>query len=87
MPTIVVKLTVRFQAADFLRSETVPGVVRERSSLFYFNRNDPALFVEKRFGIGWTVNMANPRSWFFLGAILLFVVASLALGLVVGRKG
>ena len=87
MPTVVVKLTVRFQAADFLRSETVPGVVRERSSLFYFNRNDPALWVEKRFGICWTVNMANPRSWIVVGAILLFVVVSLSLSLMIGHKG
>ena len=53
--------------------------------LIYFNRNDPALWVEKRFGIGWTVNMANPKSWFLLGGILLFVAASLVLGLVVGK--
>src|SRR5699024_4461545 len=26
----------------------------------YFNRNDPTVFVEKRFGIGWTVNFARP---------------------------
>ena len=38
--------------------------------LFYFNQNDPALFVEKRFGVGWTVNFANPRSWLVIGAIL-----------------
>jgi uncharacterized membrane protein len=49
--------------------------------LFYFNRNDPALFVEKRFGIGWTLNMANPRALFVFGAILLFVLATLAIGL------
>ena len=55
--------------------------------LFYFNRNDPALFVEKRFGIGWTVNMANPRSWLVVGAILLFVVVSLSLSLMIGHKG
>lgn len=27
---------------------------------FYFNGNDPALFLEKRFGVGWTVNLARP---------------------------
>jgi uncharacterized membrane protein len=55
--------------------------------LFYFNRNDPALWVEKRFGIGWTVNMGNPKSWYLLGALLLFVAVSLVLPLVIGRKG
>ncbi|KFZ39583.1 MULTISPECIES: DUF1648 domain-containing protein [Thermoactinomyces] len=33
---------------------------------FYFNKNDPAIFVEKRFGIGWTNNWAHPLSWIFI---------------------
>jgi uncharacterized membrane protein len=49
--------------------------------IFYFNRNDPALFVEKRFGIGWTVNMANPRAFLVLGGVLLFILATLAIAL------
>jgi uncharacterized membrane protein len=28
----------------------------------YVNRDDPALLVPKRFGIGWTVNFGNPRA-------------------------
>jgi uncharacterized membrane protein len=43
--------------------------------LFYYNPADPALWVEKRFGIGWTFNFGNPRAWFVLGAILLFAAA------------
>jgi uncharacterized membrane protein len=43
--------------------------------LFYYNPADPALWVEKRFGIGWTVNFGNPRAWFVMGGILLFAVA------------
>ena len=39
--------------------------------VFYFNRNDPALFVEKRFGIGWTLNLAHPASWVITIATLL----------------
>lgn len=37
---------------------------------FYFNRNDPSIFVEKRFGIGWTNNWAHPISWILLIAIV-----------------
>jgi uncharacterized membrane protein len=33
------------------------------------------LWVEKRFGIGWTFNFGNPRAWFVLGAILIFAAA------------
>ncbi|MBS4206492.1 DUF1648 domain-containing protein [Bacillus sp. FJAT-50079] len=38
--------------------------------IFYFNRNDPAVWVEKRFGSGWTVNMAKPQAWVFFIIIL-----------------
>lgn len=33
---------------------------------FYFNKEDPSIFVEKRFGIGWTNNWAHPLSWILL---------------------
>jgi uncharacterized membrane protein len=29
----------------------------------YFNRADPTLFVEKRMGLGYTLNLGNPWSW------------------------
>lgn len=38
--------------------------------LFYFNWNDPAIFVEKRFGVGWTINFARPIAWIILLAII-----------------
>jgi uncharacterized membrane protein len=38
----------------------------------YFNRADPALFVEKRMGLGYTLNLGNPVSWLVL---IVFVVA------------
>ena len=39
--------------------------------MFYINPCDPALFVEKRFGIGYTVNLGNRWSWIFLVITLL----------------
>ena len=37
---------------------------------FYVNPNDPALMVEKRFGIGYTFNMAHPKAWLlFVGIV------------------
>lgn len=38
---------------------------------FYFNKEDPSLFLEKRFGVGWTNNWARPLSWIILLAIIL----------------
>jgi uncharacterized membrane protein len=39
--------------------------------LFYVNRRDPALLVEKRFGIGYTLNFGHAGSWILLGLIVL----------------
>ncbi|MFS0824544.1 DUF1648 domain-containing protein [Bacillus sp. 1P02SD] len=44
--------------------------------LFYVNRQDPSIFVEKRFGVGWTINFGNPIGYFIilipLALIILF---------------
>ncbi|WP_068782765.1 DUF1648 domain-containing protein [Paenibacillus phocaensis] len=42
----------------------------------YFNPQDPSLFVEKRSGIGWTLNFANPISWLTLLGILVVIACS-----------
>ncbi|AWB43354.1 hypothetical protein DCC85_03360 [Paenibacillus sp. CAA11] len=40
----------------------------------YYNPKDPAVFVEKRMGVGWTVNFARPLAWVFLFAPLVLIV-------------
>ena len=42
--------------------------------VFYCNPNDPALFVEKRFGIGLTVNLARPGAWALIVGIIVLIV-------------
>ena len=42
--------------------------------IFYFNPDDPAIFVEKRFGSGWTNNFARPISWLLLIASIVLVL-------------
>ncbi|MCG5104983.1 DUF1648 domain-containing protein [Oceanobacillus alkalisoli] len=42
--------------------------------VIYFNRNDPALFLEKRFGVGWTINLARPLAWMTLLLIIGFAM-------------
>jgi uncharacterized membrane protein len=37
----------------------------------YCNREDPSLFVPKRFGIGWTLNMGRPVTWVAITAFAL----------------
>ncbi|GGA50085.1 DUF1648 domain-containing protein [Paenibacillus physcomitrellae] len=43
----------------------------------YYNPNDPSLFIEKRVGIGWTVNFARPLAWVFV--LAPFVIIALLL--------
>jgi uncharacterized membrane protein len=39
--------------------------------VFYFNRNDSAVLVEKRFGLGYSLNFARPTAWIILLLALL----------------
>jgi uncharacterized membrane protein len=50
-----------------------------RGGLVYVNADDPALFVPKRFGIGWAVNLGNRLAWVLLVAIAGFIVAAITL--------
>ncbi|GHV30848.1 membrane protein [Spirochaetia bacterium] len=49
---------------------------------FYCNPKDPAVFVEKRFGVGFTVNIARPGGWIFLAGILIIIAGSIVLAVV-----
>ena len=46
-----------------------------KAGIFYVNKNDPSIFVEKRFGVGWTINFANPIGYFILFVPLLLISA------------
>ena len=46
-----------------------------RWGLCYVNRGDPALLVEKRFGLGYTLNFGNRWAWVILVAIVLVPIA------------
>jgi uncharacterized membrane protein len=46
-----------------------------KGDILYYNPNDAALFVEKRDGLGYTLNFANRGSWMLLLGLAL-VIAS-----------
>lgn len=52
-----------------------------KAGLFYYNPDDPAVFVEKRFGIGYTANMARPVVWVMLFALLVLPLLVVLLAL------
>jgi uncharacterized membrane protein len=41
----------------------------------YANPGDPAIFVERRFGLGWTINVGNPRALIVLFVLLALPIA------------
>jgi uncharacterized membrane protein len=43
----------------------------------YFNRADPTLFVERRMGLGYTLNLGNPWSW----VVVIVFIAGIAIPL------
>ncbi len=52
-----------------------------KGGVFYYNPDDPAFWVPKRFGVGWTLNFAHPGSWVVIAVILLAVVSPVAVHL------
>ena len=45
-----------------------------KAGIFYVNKEDPSIMVEKRFGIGWTINFGNPVSWLLVLAPLAVIL-------------
>jgi uncharacterized membrane protein len=48
-----------------------------KGGILYFNPDDPAIFVENRMGVGWTMNFGNKWAWAFVIAAIgapLFIV-------------
>lgn len=50
----------------------------------YYNPDDPAIFIEKRFGVGWTVNAARPLGMIFLIIPIIIIVITM---LISGKEG
>jgi uncharacterized membrane protein len=50
-----------------------------KAGLIYFNPGDSAVFVERRFGVGWTLNFGSPWAWVLLGLALGFPMIVLRL--------
>jgi uncharacterized membrane protein len=59
-----------------------------KAGLLYVNRDDPAIVVGARFGVGWMPNLGNPVAWLFIagfGAWWAGVAVLAAAGNVTGR--
>jgi uncharacterized membrane protein len=47
-----------------------------KGGILYYNPNDPAMFVGRRNGAGFTLNMANPWGWAVVASPLLLFASS-----------
>jgi uncharacterized membrane protein len=56
-----------------------------KAGLIYVNRDDPALMVGNRFGVGWTFNLGNPIAWLVIAGILAAPAGLAAITVVAGR--
>ena len=55
------------------------------AGMIYYNKQDPAVWVEKRVGIGWTLNFAHSVSWAFMAFALGVPIAATVLALVAAK--
>ncbi|MCF7886244.1 MAG: DUF5808 domain-containing protein [Candidatus Marinimicrobia bacterium] len=47
--------------------------------IFYYNPEDPAMFVEKRMGVGWTFNFANIKALLLVSIVVLIFILILVI--------
>jgi uncharacterized membrane protein len=69
----------RLRGAPSILSDSSPTGDRTpddcwKLGMIYYNPADPALVIEKRFGIGWTLNFANRWAWVMTAAVVCFPI-------------
>lgn len=73
-------LTAFILIKNQIRKKKFGEVRNEKESwkygVFYFNPGDPRIFLPKRYGIGVTLNFANPVSYIFFIAIIVIALLS-----------
>ena len=78
-------LGIAFMAREMRRAFAhLPKGKHDRWGLFYRNPEDPRLWVEKRLGVGWTLNYAHRAAWWVTALLLLPMFA--VLGLVISLR-
>jgi uncharacterized membrane protein len=55
-----------------------------KAGLIYLNRDDPAIMVAARFGVGWTFNVANPMAWLIIAGIVAVPAGLVAISAAAG---
>jgi len=74
----------RLEAADAAAPLT-NGLADNRNwvlGMFYVNRDDPSFLVERRFGLGYTINLGNPKAVVLFGLFLAAIIGLAIVGVV-----
>ena len=58
-------------ARQEVHGDATPDHAWKVGGLLYFNPRDPAMWVENRVGVGYTLNMGNWRAWLLIIGIML----------------
>jgi uncharacterized protein DUF5808 len=58
------------------RGDATPDDAWKVGGLFYYNPSDPAVWVENRVGLGYTLNIGNSSAWLLIGMMLLPIIAA-----------
>ena len=59
------------RAAGEVRGDATPDHAWKLGGLLHFNPRDPAMWVESRVGVGYTLNVGNWRAWLIIIGIML----------------
>jgi uncharacterized membrane protein len=55
-----------------------------KAGLLYVNRDDPAIVVGARFGVGWMLNAGNPAAWLIIAGIVAAPAGLALIGVAAG---
>lgn len=77
--TVGVNLAFGQSGSKVFRMEEFGNLLRNddacwKLGMIYVNGNDASLFVPKRSGFGWTVNLGRPSAWALMAGLALFTV-------------
>ena len=69
----------QIQAEPSDETDNTPDECWHMVGQIYYNPNDPAFMVEKRLGIGYTINLGNKLTWVFVALVLLIALGPVLL--------
>lgn len=80
----IISLVIGQSGARLFADTTPAGMARDDDEhwllgTIYCNRNDPSIFVPKRFGIGWTSNIARWETWALVAGLVALCVLLIGL--------